>query len=69
MYAARAINEQCGGVVLAPWDVMQLSDDELDVFRALSMDLPEMQAAEKRKEQVFEDVRKRHPNYRKYDAA
>lgn len=64
--AARAINEQSGGAVIAPWDVMSLSDDELDVFRALSMDLPKRRLAEKKKEQVFDDVRKRHPNYRKY---
>jgi len=64
--AARMINSQCGGAVIAPWEVNQLSADELDVFYGLSKDLPARQAVEKKKEQVFEDVRKRHPNYRKY---
>lgn len=63
--AARAINTQCGGAVIAPWDVAQLSDDELDVFRGLSVDLPFLQDVKRKKEQVFEDVRKSHPTYRK----
>lgn len=63
---ARMINKICGGVVIAPWDVGQLSEDELSIFRGLSVDLPERQAYEQKKEKVFEDVRKRHPNYRKY---
>ena len=63
---ARIINNLCGGAVIAPWDVWRLSDAELDMFRALANDLPELQSAERAKEKVFEDVRAAHPNYRKY---
>ena len=63
---ARLINQQSGGAVIAPWEVRDLGEDELEVFRALSMDLPERREFEKKKEQVFADVRKRHPSYRKY---
>lgn len=63
---ARRINQQSGGVVVAPWEVRDLPDDVLDVFQALAFDLPSMQQAHAAKEKAFADARERHPSYRKY---
>lgn len=65
--AARMINTLSGGAVIGPWDVGLLSDDELDAFRALGVDLPMRQQEETIKQQNFEDARRRHPNYRRYN--
>ncbi len=63
---ARIINLQSGGAVIGPWDVAKLTEDEIEAFRAIGVDLPMRQSEETMKEQNFQEARRRHPNYRRY---
>ncbi len=66
IWLARVINQQSGGAVIAPWEVQDVPDEWLDVFKGLEQDLPEMQKVEQKKQSMFEAMRKNHPSYRKY---
>jgi len=44
IFQAHQINQVLGGAVVGPWDLDGLPDEWLDVFRALTVDLPGMRA-------------------------
>ncbi len=44
VYLARIINREMGGALVGPWDVGELPEEWLDVFRGLSRELPAMRA-------------------------
>ncbi len=62
---ARIINAQCGGVVIAPWDVNQLDEEWQDVFLGLAK-LPELRERYQAFENRLAEIRRKHPSYRKY---
>jgi len=55
----------CGGAVISPFEVDQLSDDWIEVFIGLADDLPKMQTAQKQADQKFVEFRSRM-KYRSY---
>lgn len=63
---ASEINQQCGGALIAPWEVGALPDEWINLFEGLALDLPEMRKAEQAVRQRFEKFRQDHPTYRKY---
>lgn len=62
---ARRINQVCGGAVIAPWEVGQLDDTTIDLYTAMSTDLPQMQSVLKRSADKMAAWRAKHPTYRK----
>lgn len=62
---AKRINLQCGGAVIAPWDVDQLDEEWIDVFRGLAR-LPDLRANYQAFDRRLAEIRSRHPTYRKY---
>ena len=62
---ARSINQQCGGALIAPWEIEQLDEEWLDVFLGLS-DLPNLRTNYQAFENRLAERRRNHPNYRKY---
>ena len=64
---AKIINLQCGGVVIAPWDVDQLDEEWIDVFKGL-LELPQLRANYQAFNTKLAEVRRRHPTYRKYSS-
>ena len=65
VWLARTINQQCGGVVVAPWEVQDLPEAWLDVFRGVALDLPVLQAQQRAINERFEKMRREHPTYKK----
>lgn len=62
------INQQCGGAVIAPWEIeqLELDDDEwIDVFIGLSK-LPKMRESYRAFDNLLAEIRSKHPTYRKY---
>ena len=65
VHYARRINEQSGGVVIAPWDVEQLDEEWLEVFNALA-DENRHTKSQQEFEQRLQQRRNENPTYRKY---
>ena len=63
IYLAQIINLQCGGAVIAPWQVDELDETTLDAFRGLVHELPTYKRAAADTENRFEKFRRQH-NYR-----
>ena len=61
---ARRINTQCGGALVAPWDVGQLDYTWLDLFEMLETQLPAMQKGISKIEQRKAEIRAKHPTYK-----
>ncbi|MBS4061462.1 MAG: hypothetical protein KG029_13770 [Bacteroidetes bacterium] len=61
---ARMINRQCGGAVVAPWDVDDLPNDWLDAFRLLESDGQYRAAAVQRVKTAKADWLKKFKHYR-----
>jgi len=62
---AKRINQECGGAVIAPWQLEQMNYEWLEVFdglRELATLREQYQATEKR----LQEIRRSHPTYRKY---
>lgn len=59
------INLQSGGAVIAPWDVSQLDEEWIDVFKGL-MELPGLRADYQAFDRRLAEIRGKHPTYRKY---
>lgn len=57
---ARLVNLQSGGAVIAPWQIDELDDVTLDVFRGLAYELPTYQRSAQETESRFEQFRKQH---------
>jgi hypothetical protein len=62
---ARLINLQCAGAVIAPWEVDQLDDEWVDVFKGLA-ELPSLRASYQAFDHRLAEIRSKHPTYRKY---
>jgi hypothetical protein len=62
---AKLINLQCGGAIITPWDVDQLDEEWIDVFKGLSK-LPSMRENYQAFNKRLAQIRAQHPNYRKY---
>lgn len=62
---AQMINRFSGGTVIAAWDVDQLPETWLDVFRGLSEDMPTMAKAKEKVQRVKNAWLQRHPTYGK----
>lgn len=62
---ARIINLQSGGAVIAPWEVDQLDDEWIDVFKGM-LELPDLRKNYQAFEKKLAEVRMKHPTYRKY---
>lgn len=60
---ARMINRQCGGAVVAPWDVDELPNDWLDAFRLLESDGSYRAAAAQRVQKAKTDWLKKFKHY------
>lgn len=64
VYLARTINQAAGGAVIAPWQVAELPDTWLDLFQAMSTDMPQAAAAigkiEARKAQIRAEHRRQY---------
>ncbi len=58
VYLARMINQQLGGALVGPWDVEDLPEEWLDVFRGLSRDLPAMRAGKAQVAKTVEELKK-----------
>lgn len=57
---AKDFNQLCGGAVIAPWEINQLSDDWLLARAMLRADLSQMQTATQRIEARKAAIRKRY---------
>jgi len=62
---ARLINVQCGAAFVAPWEVGQLDEEWIDVFKGLA-DLPRMRESYQAFDRKLSEIRAKHPTYRKY---
>ncbi len=62
---AKRINLQCGGAVIAPWEVDQLDDEWIDVFLGLTR-LPDLRANYQAFDRRLAEIRSRHPTFKKY---
>ncbi len=62
---AQMVNRISGGAVIAPWDVDGLPEVWLDVFRALSEDMPSMAKAKGQVQKIKNAWLQRHPTYGK----
>ena len=62
---AKLINQECGGAVVAPWEVSQLDDEWMDVFVGLT-EIPKIRESFQAFDKRLEEIRRSHPNYRKY---
>jgi len=62
---ARLINWHCGGAVIAPWEVGQLDDHWLNVFKGLQ-ELPKLKENFQAFENLLAKRRAENPTYRKY---
>jgi hypothetical protein len=45
---AQMINRVLGGALVAPWEVDELPNEWLDVFRAMAVELPELRQGKQR---------------------
>ena len=61
---ARMVNKQCGGAVVAPWEVDALPNDWLDAFRLLESDGQYREAAARRVKAAKADWLKKFRHYR-----
>ncbi len=57
---AQMINRACGGAVIAPWQVGELPEDWLDLFRGLTVQLPEMKRARAEAQRALDEARRRN---------
>lgn len=55
---AQMINRVSGGAVIAPWQIGELPEDWLDLFRGLVVQLPQMRRARAEAERALEAARK-----------
>jgi len=62
---AKLINLQCAGAVIAPWEVDQLDEEWVDVFKGLA-ELPNLRATYQAFDKRLVEIRSKHPTYRKY---
>lgn len=62
---AKLINLQCGGAIVTPWDIGQLDETWIDVFKGLSK-LPSMRNSYQAFDKRLAQLRAQHPTYRKY---
>lgn len=65
MWLAKTINGFSGGAVIAPWEVEQLPEEWLDVFKAFTEDMPTMTKARAKVQAVKSAWLNRHPTYGK----
>jgi len=57
---AQMINRTCGGAVIAPWQVGELPEDWLDLFRGLVVQLPQMRQARAEAQRALDEARRRN---------
>jgi hypothetical protein len=62
---AKLINLLSAGAVIAPWEVEQLDEEWVDVFRGIAK-LPERRASYMAFDRRLAEIRSKHPTYRKY---
>jgi len=62
---ARLINLQCGGAVITPWEIDELEDEWIEVFRGMA-EIPQLRANYQAFDRRLAEIRSRHPTYRKY---
>ena len=62
---AKLINLLSAGAVIAPWEVEQLDEEWVDVFRGLAR-LPSMRASYQAFDRRLAEIRSKHPTYKKY---
>lgn len=63
---ARIINTAHGGTVVGAWEVDLLPDEYVDACRALTLGFPGIQKGMERVEEIMQEHRRNHPQYRKY---
>jgi hypothetical protein len=63
---ANNINRASGGAVIAPWQIDELDETWLDVFRVLGDELPTMRDAYQRIKKVKDSWLASHPTYGKH---
>lgn len=56
---------ECGGAVIAPWEIDQLDEEWLDVFMGLT-ELPALRKQYQAFDKRLAEIRSQHPTYRKY---
>lgn len=64
IWLARRINEQVGGVVVAPWNVYELPGEWIDALTGMALAVPGMADGKAKVEGALEKWRRRQPNYR-----
>jgi hypothetical protein len=62
---AKSINLLSAGAVITPWEVDQLDDEWIDVFKGL-LELPRLRANYQAFDKRLAEIRHKHPTYRKY---
>jgi hypothetical protein len=62
---AKLINLQCGGAIIAPWEIDDLDEEWRDVFYGLA-ELPALRTNYQAFDRRLAEIRKKHPTYRKY---
>ena len=62
---AKSINLLSNGAVIAPWEVDQLDDEWIEVFKGLR-ELPRLRANYQAFDKRLAEIRRKHPTYRKY---
>lgn len=60
---ARLINKAHGASVISAMDIDQLDDTWIDFFKAVTIELPAMQARQKHIKQLFDKFERSHPTY------
>jgi hypothetical protein len=60
------VNQVHGGMAVRAWEIDEFTDEEIEAFRAVLLDLPKMKKAVLETERLFQAWRMRHPSYGKF---
>ena len=62
---ARVINRMHGGPVITAWEVEQLTDEWIDLYLGIAVDLPRKQERARAIKKLFNEFEAAHPTYGK----
>ena len=63
---ARLINKAHGATVISAMEVAQLDEPWIEFFKAVTIELPALQARQKHIDGLFKKFEQEHPTYGKY---
>lgn len=65
IHLARLINISSGGVVVKPWEISQLTQEWVDTFYMMAIDMPKAKAAKQKTKSLVDEIKRKHPTFGK----